>query len=219
MIKLTDLTKIYDSKKNSQTVLKGINLEVKRGEMLAIMGRSGAGKSTLLNILAGLEKATTGGYIFLENDMTELNSKQLSNWRKNNVGFILQSHTLIDEKNVFENVALPLHYARKTKKEIRSKVMDLLKYLNLEDKEKKYPRELSGGESQRVAIARALVNNPNIILADEPTGALDEETEKVILNLFKQINEQGKTFILVTHDHTVSSICDRTIIIKDGIIQ
>ncbi|PEC19958.1 peptide ABC transporter ATP-binding protein [Bacillus cereus] len=202
-----------------QEILKGINLTIQQGEMLAIKGRSGTGKSTLLHILAGLEQATSGNYYFDNKDITQLNYKETAVWRKNKIGFILQNHALIEEKNIFDNIALPLLYAKKSKSEIEAKVISLIKQLELEDKTYQYPRELSGGQSQRVAIARALINDPELILADEPTGALDAETEEVILNIFKQINKTGKTFILVTHDDTVSSICNRIIEIKDGYIN
>ncbi|MCU5101249.1 ABC transporter ATP-binding protein [Bacillus cereus] len=219
MIALTNLKKSYNNGKMSQEILKGINLTIQQGEMLAIKGRSGTGKSTLLHILAGLEQATSGNYYFDNKDITQLNYKETAVWRKNKIGFILQNHTLIEEKNIFDNIALPLLYAKKSKSEIEAKVISLIKQLELEDKIYQYPRELSGGQSQRVAIARALINDPELILADEPTGALDVETEEVILNIFKQINKTGKTFILVTHDDTVSSICNRIIEIKDGYIN
>ncbi|OFD69834.1 ABC transporter ATP-binding protein [Bacillus mycoides] len=219
MITLTNLKKSYNNGKMRQEILKGINLTIQQGEMLAIKGRSGTGKSTLLHILAGLEQATSGNYYFDNKDITQLNYKETAVWRKNKIGFILQNHALIEEKNIFDNIALPLLYARKSKSEIEAKVISLIKQLELEDKTYQYPRELSGGQSQRVAIARALINDPELILADEPTGALDVETEEVILNIFKQINKTGKTFILVTHDDTVSSICNRIIEIKDGYIN
>ncbi|MBJ8055517.1 ABC transporter ATP-binding protein (plasmid) [Bacillus mycoides] len=219
MITLTNLKKSYNNGKMRQEILKGINLTIQQGEMLAIKGRSGTGKSTLLHILAGLEQATSGNYYFDNKDITQLNYKETAVWRKNKIGFILQNHALIEEKNIFDNIALPLLYAKKSKSEIEAKVISLIKQLELEDKTYQYPRELSGGQSQRVAIARALINDPELILADEPTGALDAETEEVILNIFKQINKTGKTFILVTHDDTVSSICNRIIEIKDGYIN
>ncbi|EEM01715.1 ABC transporter [Bacillus pseudomycoides] len=219
MIRLVDLEKTYKTKKKYQTVLKKINLTVEKGEMLAIMGRSGAGKSTLLHILAGLEKETSGKYNFQDKDITKLNYRELALFRKNNIGFILQNHALIEEKNIFDNIALPLLYSKNSKKEIRSKVLKIMRELGLEDKSDQYPSELSGGESQRVAIARALINDPDLILADEPTGSLDEDTEQIILNLFKKINTLGKTFILVTHDETVAHICNRVIKIKDGYIH
>jgi putative ABC transport system ATP-binding protein len=219
LITLTNLKKSYNNGKTKQDILKGINLTIQQGEMLAIKGRSGTGKSTLLHILAGLEQATSGNYYFDNKDITQLNYKETAVWRKSKIGFILQNHALIEEKNIFDNIALPLLYAKKSKSEIEAKVISLIKQLELEDKTYQYPRELSGGQSQRVAIARALINDPELILADEPTGALDVETEEVILNIFKQINKTGKTFILVTHDDTVSSICNRIIEIKDGYIN
>lgn len=199
--------------------MKKVNLNIEQGEMVAIMGRSGVGKSTLLHILAGLEKETSGKYYFKENDITQLNYKELASFRKMNIGFILQNHALIEEKNIFDNVALPLMYGRYTKEEIHTKVLTILRKFGIEDKIENYPSELSGGEAQRITIARALINDPDLILADEPTGSLDEETEQVILNLFRKINKLGKTFILVTHDASVANICDRVIQIKNGYIQ
>ncbi|AAT59552.1 MULTISPECIES: ABC transporter ATP-binding protein [Bacillus cereus group] len=219
MIRLVDLEKTYKAKMKEHTVLNKVNLTVEKGEMLAIMGRSGVGKSTLLHILAGLEKETSGKYYFQDKDITKLSYRELAVFRKNNIGFILQNHALIEEKNIFDNIALPLLYGGNSKKEIRSKVLTIMQELGLEDKTNQYPSELSGGESQRVAIARALINDPDVILADEPTGSLDEDTEQIILNLFKQINKLGKTFILVTHDETVAHICNRVIKIKDGDIH
>ncbi|MGG0454644.1 ABC transporter ATP-binding protein [Bacillus mycoides] len=219
MIKLINLEKNYKLGKKTQYVIQGIDLIVEQGEMLAIMGRSGAGKSTLLHILAGLEKPNGGSYYFQDKDITQLSYKELALFRKNNIGFILQNHALIEDKNIFDNVALPLLYGKASKKEIHSKVLKILQEMGLEDKVDQYPSELSGGEAQRIAIARALINDPDLILADEPTGSLDEETEQTILNLFTQLNRIGKTFILVTHDETVANVCNRVIRLKDGYIH
>ncbi|MFD1737526.1 ABC transporter ATP-binding protein [Bacillus salitolerans] len=216
MIKLENLEKYYISKNIKMNVLKGINLSINEGEMVAIMGRSGVGKSTLLNILAGLEKASNGKYFFYNQDISNHKYTELAAFRRKNVGFILQNHALIDEKNIFENVALPLLYEKKSKREIQEKVVSMLTQLGLLEKASQYPRQLSGGQSQRVAIGRALINDPKLILADEPTGSLDEETEQVILNLFEEINRAGKTFILVTHDEAVANKCNRIIALKDG---
>ncbi|KLA31131.1 ABC transporter ATP-binding protein [Bacillus cereus] len=219
MIKIINLEKNYRLGKKTQYVIQGIDLIVEQGEMLAIMGRSGAGKSTLLHILAGLEKPNSGSYYFQDKDITQLSYKELALFRKNNIGFILQNHALIEDKNIFDNVALPLLYGNASKKEIHSKVLKILQEMGLEDKVDQFPSELSGGEAQRIAIARALINDPDLILADEPTGSLDEETEQTILNLFTQLNRKGKTFILVTHDETVANVCNRVIRLKDGYIH
>ncbi|OUB63547.1 ABC transporter ATP-binding protein [Bacillus thuringiensis] len=219
MIKLEKIQKNYSTGNRTENVLKEINLTIEKGEMLAITGRSGTGKSTLLHILGGMELPTNGKYYFSGKEVASFNYKELASWRKENIGFILQNYVLIEEKNIFDNVALPLLYAKKSKGEIKSKVFSLLEQLGLEDKAYQYPHELSGGQAQRVAIARALVNDPELILADEPTGSLDTETEKNILNIFKKINDEGKTFILVTHDETVSSMCNRTVKIIDGYIS
>lgn len=216
MIELKAIKKSFKSGSDTMEVLKGVDLSIKKGEMIAIMGRSGVGKSTLLYILAGLEKPSSGSFCFNNLYIDKLTSKEASHWRKNHVGFILQNNTLIEEKTVFENIALPLRYSGKDKSEIKNRVYSLIDELKLNGLAEKYPSKLSGGQAQRVGIGRALANNPDLILADEPTGSLDEETEKVILNIFKRINQQGKTFILVTHDETVGSVCDRILRLKDG---
>ncbi|TDL86699.1 ABC transporter ATP-binding protein [Vibrio vulnificus] len=216
MILLNDVKKSYRNGKEKHGVLNGVNLTIKEGEMVAVMGRSGVGKSTLLYILAGLEKPSDGSFVFNDLNIGNLSSSEAANWRKRHVGFVLQNHALIEEKTVFENMALPLRYSSKSKIEIVERVAYLLKELGLENQGDKYPHQLSGGQSQRVAIGRALANNPDLILADEPTGSLDEETEATILNIFKKVNKQGKTFILVTHDESVAKVCDRTVKMKDG---
>ncbi|MEA1005309.1 ABC transporter ATP-binding protein [Bacillus velezensis] len=218
MIELINIKKNYRDGSIEKEVLKNIKLEIENGEMLAVMGRSGTGKSTILHIMAGLERADCGHYIFKDSDITNLNTRQIGDFRKNNIGFILQNYVLIEEKNVFENVALPLIYSKKTKKEIKEKVFDLLGKLEILDCYSKFPKELSGGQVQRVAIARALINEPELILADEPTGSLDEKTEEIILDLFLKIKEKGKTLVIVTHDQTVADKCDRIVTLKNGVL-
>lgn len=219
MIDLMDITKKFTDKTGTKEVLKGVNLHIEKGEMIAVMGRSGVGKSSLLHILAGLEKATSGNYLFEQQKIDGLNTKQVALWRKDNIGFILQNYALIDEKNIFDNIALPLLYSGKSKKEITIMVVSLMQKLGIVEKLNNFPKQLSGGQAQRVAIARALINKPKLIIADEPTGSLDEETEKDILEIFKAVNRQGNTIIMVTHDKEVAGICNRIFNLHNGILE
>ncbi|MGC5326768.1 ABC transporter ATP-binding protein [Brevibacillus sp. SYSU BS000544] len=216
MININGLKKSYLVGTKPFEVLRGIDLEVKSGDMIAIMGRSGSGKSTLLNIIAGLDKCENGTYLYNDQNVSNMNHSELANFRKKNIGFILQNYALIDSKNVFQNVALPLYYSKKSKKEIQEKVEHTLLLLGIEELMYKSIEMLSGGEMQRVAIARALIQDAELILADEPTGSLDEQTEKEILSIFKDLNKQGKTIIIVTHDQQVADICHKTYLIKEG---
>ncbi len=218
MIRLKGLKKSFPAGKNSFKVLKGIDLEVKTGEMLAIMGRSGAGKSTLLNILAGLDQPDSGEYWYRQDQISGKTLDELAGFRREKIGFILQNYPLIDSKNVFNNVALPLQYSNHKKNEIDKKVNEILSSLDISHLVNRQPDTLSGGEAQRVAIARALIQEPEVILADEPTGSLDEETEHDILNLFKDLNQKGNTIILATHSSQVSSVCNNICRIQDGIM-
>lgn len=216
MIKLKNIYKYYGKEEATVKALNGVNLEILQGEMVAITGKSGSGKSTLLNIIGGLDNVTNGSYYFNNKKVPLNNQNLLADFRKNNIGFVVQYFALIEDLNVFENVALPLKYNNFTNKEINLKVTKILQDMEIYDKIYKYPHELSGGQKQRVAIARAIVNNPNLILADEPTGALDEETEKCIMNIFSNLNKNGKTIIIVTHDTKVACYCNRIIRLSDG---
>ncbi|MDR6226669.1 ABC transporter ATP-binding protein [Desmospora profundinema] len=216
MIQVKELKKSYPVGKKKLEVLKGVDLEIEKGDMIAIMGRSGSGKSTLLNILAGLDLADSGTYRYEQDQISDLNLDELADFRRKKIGFILQNYALIDSKNVFENVALPLRYSKESDDEIKEKVKKILSSLDIEELKEQAVDQLSGGQAQRVAIARALIQSPELILADEPTGSLDEETEKEILALFKDLNQQGKTIILVTHNPQVAEICDQTVYIRDG---
>ena len=215
-ILLKNISKIYGYGESKVNALKNIDLEINQGEMLAIMGRSGSGKSTLLNILGGLTKMTGGDYYFEDKQLCFENDKEMSSYRRSHIGFIVQHYALLDDRTIFENIALPLQYGKNTKEIINIKVNKLLKDLVIEDKRDRYPYELSGGQCQRTAIARAIVNDADIILADEPTGALDVKTEESIMKLFYKLNENGKTIIIVTHDKNIADNCNRTIIIDDG---
>ena len=214
-IVIKDLVKIYNyNKKNEFKALNGVSLEIKDGEMVAIIGKSGSGKSTLLNILAGISEYNSGSYKVDGEEISEMKEKQIADFRNKKVGLVMQDFALIEGYSVLENVMIPLIIAKdKNQKEKAKDAIRNVDLINLKDKK---VVELSGGQKQRIAIARAMVNNPSIILADEPTGALDSKTSKEIMELFKKLNEQGKTVIIVTHDLEIADSCERTIEIVDG---
>lgn len=213
LLSLENITKSYDKK---SIVLNEFNLSVNTGEMVAIMGKSGSGKSTVLNIISGIESADSGRYIFKGNDMSKVSGDKMTVFRRENIGFVLQHFALIENNSVFKNIALPLYLKHESKNVIKGKLLELAKDLEIENKLDKKPKQLSGGEAQRVAIARAIINQPSLILADEPTGALDENTGLKIMQIFRKLHQKGHTFIIVTHDSSVAEMCDRTIKIKDG---
>ncbi len=184
--------------------------------MLAIMGKSGSGKSTLLNLLAGLDTPDDGQYVYNGEEINTKNQNKMAKFRRNDVGFVVQHFALIDEYNVSQNIALPLRYGKLKGVSTKKRIKEIAERLEIGEKLKKYPSQLSGGQAQRVAIARAIAHKPSILLADEPTGALDEETGKSIMNLFKEINKEGTTVVVVTHDANVASYCQRTIRLHDG---
>lgn len=211
------LTKTYRSGRLENPVLKGIDLEVERGEIVSIMGPSGCGKTTLLNILGGLDSSTSGKVFVEGRSLTEMNDAELTRFRLENLGFVFQFFNLIPTLTTIENVQLPLIVAGRTREDIRERPLHLLEQVELSDKADRMPYELSGGERQRVAVARALVNEPAIVLADEPTGNLDSKTSAKLIDLFNMINdESNQTFIIVTHDSEVAESADRIIYMRDG---
>lgn len=216
-ILLENINKIYGSGDAKTTALSNLSLTIDKGELIAIMGPSGSGKSTLLNILGCIDIPTSGKYILNSTDIGTLTQNELSKIRNENIGFIFQNFNLLYDYNLIDNVTLPLTYSN-NKKNMKEKAIKLLTELKLENHLKKTPDKLSGGQKQRVAIARALINNPDIILADEPTGALDKLTGESILDLLIKINKKGKTLIIVTHDINIAKKCNKILNLVDGIL-
>ena len=218
MLKIDKLHKSYKMGDSSLHVLKGINLNVKKGEMVAIMGSSGSGKSTLLNIIGILDELDSGEYTLDGIEIKDLTEKKAAQYRNKFLGFVFQSFNLINFKNALENVALPLYYQGLKRKERQEKAMFHLEKVGLADWAKHLPNELSGGQKQRVAIARALAAEPKLLLADEPTGALDSATSREIMQFLQQLNDEGKTILIVTHEEDISLMCKRIVRLKDGVI-
>ncbi len=219
MLKIQKLHKSYPIGDSSLHVLKGIDLSVKKGEMVAIMGSSGSGKSTLLNIIGMLDEADEGDYILDEVPIKNLTEKKAAVYRNKFLGFIFQSFNLINYKNALENVALPLYYQGLKRKKRQEKAKFHLKKVGLLDWATHLPSELSGGQKQRVAIARALASEPKLLLADEPTGALDTTTSYDIMAFLQQLNDEGKTILIVTHEQDIANMCKRIVRLKDGVIM
>lgn len=216
-LELINITKKYEKKNEKIIAIDNINYTFEQGKLYAIMGRSGSGKTTLLNILGTLDKQTSGQYYINGENISEFDEKKLSQTRKKEIGFIFQNFSLDPNLKAFENVMLPMYINDKIKKEDRKKkAIELLKYVDLDDRLNHFPNELSGGEQQRVAIARALSNNPNVLIADEPTGNLDEINEEKIFNIFKKLSEEGKCVIIVTHSDNIIKYANSVLYLKNG---
>ncbi len=218
MIQIKDLHKSYEMGSNSLHVLKGINFNVGKGELVAIMGSSGSGKSTLLNIIGMLDEGQEGTYTLDGVLIKDLNEKVAAQYRNEFLGFVFQSFNLINYKNALDNVSMPLYYQGIKRKERSERAMHYLEKVGLADWHHHLPNELSGGQNQRVAIARALASNPKVVLADEPTGALDSTTSHEVMELIQSISDEGKTILIVTHENDIAHMCNRIVNLKDGII-
>ena len=219
MIEFKDVTKSFQSGSIRTDVLKGLTFKVDKGEFAAIMAPSGTGKTTLLNILGCLMKASDGSYLFEDIDIETLNDDQLSNIRNKKIGFVFQTFNLLERTSALDNVLLPLIYADDYPADAKQRAIRLLESVGLGERINYKPSELSGGQQQRVAISRALINNPDIILADEPTGNLDSESSKEVMNIFKTLHGEGRTIVVVTHDINIARNAGRIIFLKDGRVE
>ena len=216
MIKVADLSKSFSTEEVETIALDKVSFEVNKGEFVAIMGPSGCGKSTLLNILGLLDNPTEGSYVLLDQEVAQLKENGRTKYRKGNIGFVFQSFNLIDDLNVFDNVALPLKYLGVGAAERKQRVTEILKRMNIYHRANHFPQQLSGGQQQRVAIARAVVANPKLILADEPTGNLDSKNGKEVMDLLLDLNHDGTTVVMVTHSQKDASMAQRIINLFDG---
>ena len=216
LIQLVDIHKVYHMGEEEVKANDGINLVIEEGEFVAIVGKSGSGKSTVMNIIGGLDVPTSGQYILKGRDVSKLKDDALAEIRNKTLGFIFQQYNLLGKQNLLENVELPLLYAGLKGKQRRKAAMEALRKVGLENKWKNYPNQLSGGQQQRGAIARALAGRPSIILADEPTGALDSKISKELLDLLKELNDEGNTIVIITHDRAVAERTNRIVTMHDG---
>ena len=219
MIDIEGLNKSYPIGNSSLHVLKGIDLKINEGELVAIMGSSGSGKSTLLNIIGMLDNYDSGSYKLDNVPIKDLDETKAAKYRNKFLGFVFQSFNLINYKTALENIALPLYYQGISRNERQKVAQEYLRKVGLADWAEHLPSELSGGQKQRIAIARALASQPKVLLADEPTGALDSTTSEEVMDLIKQINNEGKTILVVTHEQDIANMCKRIITLKDGIIM
>lgn len=216
LIELRDVHKIYYMGDTQVCANDGINLVIQEGEFVAIIGKSGSGKSTIMNIIGALDVPTSGQYFLRGKDVSKLNDNALASFRNKTIGFIFQQYNLLPKERLLGNVELPLLYMGMNKKERRQRAMEALKKVGIEDKWRNFPNQLSGGQQQRGAVARALASHPSLILADEPTGALDSKTSIELLDFLKQLNEEGNTIVLITHDRSVALRAKRIVNIHDG---
>ena len=216
MITVNNLSKVFRTEEIETTALNNVSFTINKGEFVAIMGPSGCGKSTLLNILGLLDNPSGGSYNLLGTEVANLRERERTNYRKGNIGFVFQSFNLIDELNVYENVELPLKYLNISASERKRRVTEILKRMNISHRAGHYPQQLSGGQQQRVAIARAVVANPQLLLADEPTGNLDSRNGKEVMDLLCQLNAEGTTVVMVTHSQRDASAAQRIINLFDG---
>ena len=219
IIKTENLTKDYETGTQVVSALKGINLSVEKGEFLSIMGPSGSGKTTLMNIIGCLDSPTNGSYFLNDKSVSKLDDDEVAKIRNDEIGFVFQSFHLLARNTAFDNVMLPLKYAGIGKEEATKRSNDVLDLVGLSSRAKHTPSELSGGQQQRVAIARALVNEPSILFADEPTGNLDSKTGQDVMKIFKDLNKNGQTIILITHEDSIAKQSNRIITIMDGLIK
>ncbi|MGL5066234.1 MAG: ABC transporter ATP-binding protein [Sarcina sp.] len=218
MIKLIDISKVYNKNKSTKfKALDCLNIEIKKGELVAIMGESGSGKTTLLNILSFIDDASSGKYMFKGKDITKMSYKNVCKFRNEEVGIVFQNFNLLNNYTIVDNISIPIMYST-NKDNMHNKAIKMAKQLGLYEHKHKLVEELSGGQKQRVAIGRALINNPELILADEPTGALDKKTKDEIMELFLEINKEGKTVIIITHDINIAKKCNRIITLEDGVL-
>ena len=216
LIQLIDIYKIYQMGSTEVRANDGINLSIMEGEFVAIVGKSGSGKSTIMNIIGALDVPTSGQYILKGQDVSKMKGDALAEVRNRTIGFIFQQYNLLPKQNLLENVELPLLYAGYQKRERKRLAMEALERVGIEDKWRNFPNQLSGGQQQRGAVARALVGKPSLILADEPTGALDSRTSRELLDFLRQLNEEGNTIVLITHDRSVAEEAKRIVTLKDG---
>ena len=219
LIELKNIYKIYHMGDEEVRASDGVSLSIDRGEFVAIVGKSGSGKSTLMNIIGALDVPTEGEYILGGEDVSEMSDDQLADIRNRMIGFIFQQYNLLPKSNLLENVELPLLYAKVPAEERRERAMRSLERVGLADKWKNMPNQLSGGQQQRVSIARALAGDPSLILADEPTGALDSKTSREVLNFLKELNEEGNTIVMITHDNAIALEAKHVVRIHDGKIN
>ncbi len=218
VVKIEDLHKIYSSGEVPVHAVRGVSLEIQRGEFLALMGASGSGKSTLMNTLGCLDRPTSGRYLLDDVDVDALGRDELADLRNQKLGFVFQGFNLLSRTTALENVELPMLYARQpvSARELRERAMHCLEIVGLAKRHDHFPNQLSGGQQQRVAIARALVNQPQILLADEPTGNLDSKTSVEVMGVFQKLNDQGITIVMVTHELDIAHYCKRNLILRDG---